>query len=67
MTVVTGVSGSGKFILVRDIFYRSLLREYGETSERPGECSGLDRKRTRLNTSHIQKSRMPSAARNKKS
>ena len=32
MTVVTGVSVSGKSTLVRDIFYRSLMREYGETS-----------------------------------
>ncbi|MBQ4525420.1 MAG: excinuclease ABC subunit UvrA [Bacteroidaceae bacterium] len=42
MTVVTGVSGSGKSTLVRDIFYRALKREYGETSERPGEHLGLE-------------------------
>ncbi len=41
MTVVTGVSGSGKSTLVRDIFYRALKREYGESSERPGEHIGL--------------------------
>ena len=42
MTVVTGVSGSGKSTLVRDIFYRALKREYGESSERPGEHIGLE-------------------------
>ena len=42
MTVVTGVSGSGKSTLVRDIFYRALKREYGETSDRPGEYTGLE-------------------------
>ena len=42
MTVVTGVSGSGKSTLVRDIFYRALKREYGESSDRPGEHTGLE-------------------------
>ena len=42
MTVVTGVSGSGKSTLVRDIFYRALKREYGESSERPGEHLGIE-------------------------
>jgi len=42
MTVVTGVSGSGKSTLVRDVFYRALKREYGESTERPGEYSGLE-------------------------
>ena len=37
MTVVTGVSGSGKSSLVRDVFYNALKREYDEGSERPGE------------------------------
>lgn len=42
MTVVTGVSGSGKSTLVRDIFYKALLREYSETSERPGEHVAIE-------------------------
>lgn len=37
MTVVTGVSGSGKSSLVRDVLYNALVREYSEGSERPGE------------------------------
>ena len=37
MTVVTGVSGSGKSSLVRDVLYNALKREYDEGSERPGE------------------------------
>ena len=36
MTVVTGVSGSGKSSLVRDILYRGLMRYYGEASDAPG-------------------------------
>ena len=42
MTVVTGVSGSGKSSLVRDILYRALDREYGEGTERPGEHIGIE-------------------------
>jgi excinuclease ABC subunit A len=42
MTVVTGVSGSGKSTLVRDVFYKSLKREYSESSERPGEHLSLE-------------------------
>ena len=42
MTVVTGVSGSGKSSLVRDVFYRALKRELDETTERPGEFVALE-------------------------
>lgn len=41
MTVVTGVSGSGKSSLVRDIFYRGLKRQFDEVEERPGEFNKL--------------------------
>ncbi len=41
MTVVTGVSGSGKSSLVRDVLYRALLRHYGEGSEQPGTFARL--------------------------
>ncbi|MEG1642913.1 MAG: excinuclease ABC subunit UvrA, partial [Bacteroidales bacterium] len=43
LTVVTGVSGSGKSSLVRDIFYRSMCRYYDKESDHPGamlEISG---------------------------
>lgn len=47
MTVVTGVSGSGKSSLVRDVFYVAVKRKLSESTERPGtfrELSGdLDR------------------------
>jgi len=36
LTVVTGVSGSGKSSLVRDVFYSALKRYYGGTTERAG-------------------------------
>lgn len=42
MTVVTGVSGSGKSSLVRDIFYNAMKRQLDETADRPGEHLGLD-------------------------
>ena len=42
MTVVTGVSGSGKSTVVRDIFYKALKREYSEGSDRPGEFISLE-------------------------
>ncbi len=41
MTVVTGVSGSGKSSLVRDVFYRSLARYYEEEGEAPGSYGRL--------------------------
>ena len=42
MTCVTGVSGSGKSSLVRDILYLALKRHLGESAEKPGRCSGLE-------------------------
>lgn len=41
MTCVTGVSGSGKSSLVRDILYNALKREFDEISDRPGEFASL--------------------------
>ena len=67
LVVLTGLSGSGKSSLAFDTIYAEGQRRYVETlsayarqfldqMERP------DRKSTRLNSSHIQKSRMPSSA-----
>jgi excinuclease ABC subunit A len=45
MTVVTGVSGSGKSSLVMDILANSVLRFFGLMSDEPGKCkkiTGLD-------------------------
>ncbi len=41
MTAVTGVSGSGKSTLVRDVLYRSLLRNMGEAGDAPGRHKNL--------------------------
>jgi excinuclease ABC subunit A len=41
MTVVTGVSGSGKSSLIRGILYPALKRHLGEPYDLPGEYSGL--------------------------
>ena len=41
LTVVTGVSGSGKSSLVSTILYRALKRHLDESTERPGEFSAL--------------------------
>ncbi|MBR5393856.1 MAG: excinuclease ABC subunit UvrA [Bacteroidaceae bacterium] len=42
MTCVTGVSGSGKSSLVRDIFYNAMKRQLDEISDRPGEFLRLE-------------------------
>jgi excinuclease ABC subunit A len=41
MTVVTGVSGSGKSSLIKGILYPSLKRHLGEVFDAPGEYLGL--------------------------
>lgn len=41
MTVVTGVSGSGKSSLVKGILYPALKRHLGEVCDAPGEYMGL--------------------------
>ena len=41
MTVVTGVSGSGKSSLVKGILYPALKRHLGEVCDTPGEYMGL--------------------------
>jgi len=41
LTVVTGVSGSGKSSLVRDIFYSAMKRYYGGTTDRAGTYGDL--------------------------
>ena len=42
MTVVTGVSGSGKSSLVKDIFYNAVKRMKDEVADRPGEFKAID-------------------------
>ena len=42
LTVVTGVSGSGKSSLVRDIFYNAMKRHLDEVADRPGEFRALE-------------------------
>ena len=42
MTVVTGVSGSGKSSLIKGIFYPALKRHLGEVYDAPGEYMGLE-------------------------
>jgi len=41
MTVVTGVSGSGKSSLVRDVFYTALKRTLGGTTDKAGQYGEL--------------------------
>ena len=42
MTVVTGVSGSGKSSLIKGILYPALKRTLGEACDAPGLYGGLD-------------------------
>ena len=42
ITVVTGVSGSGKSSLIKGILYPALKRRLGEAFDAPGEFLGLD-------------------------
>lgn len=42
MTVVTGVSGSGKSSLVKNVFYVALKKRYGETIEKLGQFTSLE-------------------------
>ena len=42
MTFVTGVSGSGKSSLVRDILFNAIKRNLDEVGERPGEFAALE-------------------------
>jgi len=42
MTVVTGVSGSGKSSLVKNVFYSALKKFYGGVSDRTGRYSTLN-------------------------
>ena len=41
MTVVTGVSGSGKSSLIKGILYPAVKRQLGDVCDPPGEYSGL--------------------------
>jgi excinuclease ABC subunit A len=42
MTVVTGVSGSGKSSLVRDVFYQAMRKELGDPTGVSVACSALE-------------------------
>ena len=63
LIVFTGLSGSGKSSLAFDTIYAEGQRRYVESlSSYARQFLGQDRKSTRLNSSHREKSRMPSSA-----
>ena len=75
LVVITGLSGSGKSSLAFDTIYAEGQRRYVESlsayarqflgqMDKPDVdfIEGLDRKSTRLNSSHSSPSRMPSSA-----
>ena len=41
MTVVTGVSGSGKSSLVNEVLYKSLAKEINKSKVKPGDCDAV--------------------------
>ena len=61
LVVVTGISGSGKSSLAFDTIYAEGQRRYVESLSAYAR-QFLDRKSTRLNSSHTDISRMPSSA-----
>lgn len=42
MTVVTGVSGSGKSSLVNQVLYKSLAKEINKSKVKPGDCDAVE-------------------------
>ncbi|MCR5451570.1 MAG: excinuclease ABC subunit UvrA [Lachnospiraceae bacterium] len=42
MTVVTGVSGSGKSSLINEILYKTLAKKLNRAHRIPGECDGIE-------------------------
>ena len=69
LVVLTGLSGSGKSSLAFDTIYAEGQRRYMESLSSYArqflgqmEKPNVDRKSTRLNSSHYQQSRMPSSA-----
>ena len=60
MTVVTGVSGSGKSSLIKGILYPALKRHLGEVADVPGEYMGLDGDYTTPSATSLPTNRSPS-------
>ncbi|MCQ2975541.1 MAG: excinuclease ABC subunit UvrA [Bacteroidales bacterium] len=53
MTVVTGVSGSGKSSLIKGILYPALAQQINDMGEKPGEFDGLEGDLSMLNNVEI--------------